>query len=132
MQRRNTKQRQTVLEAVQKKCGHMTADEIYTAVHKEDEHISRGTVYRNLQLLADDAQIRRIKMPNASDCYERNLKNHDHLICRSCGKIVDVGPIHMSIDKKVAAMSGYSEIKHSFLFSGICPSCQKKAAKKVK
>ena len=53
MERRNTRQRQLVLEAVQELCDHPTADEIYLRVREQDDHISRGTVYRNLHLLAD-------------------------------------------------------------------------------
>lgn len=129
MQRRNTKQRQIVLQEVQKKPGHFTADDIYARIHVNNAHISRGTIYRNLQLLADENQIRRIKMPNASDWYERNLENHDHLVCRECGRIVDVSSIHNTADEKVAKMSGFTNITHTFLFSGICPSCQEKEKK---
>jgi Fe2+ or Zn2+ uptake regulation protein len=117
---------------MQKRMGHFTADEIYLQIHAKDPHISRGTVYRNLQFLADDQQIRRIKMPNSSDMYERNLEDHDHMICRMCGKILDVGPIHSRVDQKVGKLSGYADIQHTFLFSGICPACQKKLKKQKK
>jgi Fur family ferric uptake transcriptional regulator/Fur family peroxide stress response transcriptional regulator len=132
MQRRNTKQRQIVLQQIQMHPGHFTAEEIYASIHETDPHISRGTVYRNLQLLADEEQIRRIQMPNASDCYERNLKDHDHLVCRICGKLVDVGPEDEEIDHKVGSMSHFSDVSHTFLFSGICPECQKKLKRKEK
>ncbi len=53
VQRRNTKQRKLVLDAVRQSYNHPTADEIYNAVREQDDRISRGTVYRNLNLLAD-------------------------------------------------------------------------------
>lgn len=126
MIRRNTKQRQAVLDVIQTHDRHYTADEVYAAVHQRDPHVSRGTVYRNLQILSDENQIRRIRMANASDRYEWNMKEHDHLICRECGKIVDVGPIQNEVDQAVTKMTGYAEIQHVFVFSGICPECQKK------
>lgn len=126
MIRRNTKQRQEVLDIIQKHNRHFTADEVYACIHKKDAHISRGTVYRNLQILTDEEQIRRIRMPNTSDRYEWNMQEHDHLLCRECGKIVDIGPIHNSVDKLVKKQSGYTEIQHTILFTGICPECQKK------
>lgn len=132
MQRRNTKQRKIVLDSIQKHMGHFTADEIYLRIHTEDPHISRATVYRNLQFLADEQQIRRVEMPNSSDMYERNLDDHDHMVCRICGAVMDVGPIHSRVDQKVEKISGFSDIQHTFLFSGICPACQKKLKKQKK
>lgn len=49
---RSTKQRQLILEAVEKRHDHPTADQIYLDVHAVDERISRGTVYRNLGILS--------------------------------------------------------------------------------
>jgi Fe2+ or Zn2+ uptake regulation protein len=49
-----------------------------------------------------------------------------------CGKILDVGPIHSRVDQKVGKLSGYADIQHTFLFSGICPACQKKLKKQKK
>ncbi len=130
MIRRNTKQRQAVLEVIQKNDKHFTADEVYACIHQKDARVSRGTVYRNLQILTEENQIRRIRMPNMSDRYEWNMKDHDHLLCRECGKLIDVGPIRSGADQMVTKMSDYADIHHVFLFSGICPECQKKAAKR--
>ena len=62
MQRRNTRQRRLVLEAVQSLAGaHPTADEVFVEARQHDEHLSRGTVYRNLALLSDEGCIRTLK-----------------------------------------------------------------------
>ena len=66
VQRRNTKQRKLVLDAVRQSYNHPTADEIYNAVREQDDKISRGTVYRNLNLLADAGEILSIKTPGGS------------------------------------------------------------------
>ena len=57
VQRRNTRQRKLVLDAVRQSYNHPTADEIYNVVRAQDDKISRGTVYRNLNLLADAGEI---------------------------------------------------------------------------
>ena len=61
--RRNSKQRQLVLEAVKARCDHPTADQIYLDVRAQDDKISRGTVYRNLGLLSDEGQISQVRVP---------------------------------------------------------------------
>ena len=66
VQRRNTKQRKLVLDAVRQSYNHPTADEIYNVVRAQDDKISRGTVYRNLNLLADAGEILSLKTPGGS------------------------------------------------------------------
>ena len=66
VQRRNTRQRKLVLDAVRQSYNHPTADEIYNVVRAQDDKISRGTVYRNLNLLADAGEILSIKTPGGS------------------------------------------------------------------
>lgn len=63
--RRNTRQRQLVLDAVRVRCDHPTAEDVYRDVHAIDEHVSRGTVYRNLNLLAETGVITTVKAPGA-------------------------------------------------------------------
>ena len=60
VQRRNTKQRKLVLDAVRQSYNHPTADEIYNVVRAQDDKISRGTVYRNLNLLADAGSVEKV------------------------------------------------------------------------
>ena len=67
MIRRNTIQRSLVYEAVNALQNHATADEIYEISVKEHPHISKGTVYRNLNQLAEDGEIRRVEVPGGPD-----------------------------------------------------------------
>ena len=54
MERRNTIQRDLVLEAVNTLKGHVTAEEVYSFIKKEHPNIGKGTVYRNLGILAEE------------------------------------------------------------------------------
>lgn len=89
VQRRNTRQRKLVLDAVRQSYNHPTADEIYNAVREQDDKISRGTVYRNLNLLADAGEILSIKTPGGSR-FDRTIEPHAHIICTSCSRVIDV------------------------------------------
>ena len=75
MQYRNTRQRKIVLEAVQEHHDHPSADQIYLEIRAKDPRISRGTVYRNLNILSEEGQITHVKVPGADryDCSGRRL-----------------------------------------------------------
>ena len=79
---RNSKQRQLILDAVTARCDHPTADQIYLDVRSKDDRISRGTVYRNLGILAENGNITNVKNPSA-DRYDSRLDRHYHLYCIS-------------------------------------------------
>lgn len=80
MQYRNTRQRKIVLEAVQEHHDHPSADQIYLEIRAKDPKISRGTVYRNLNILSEEGQITHVKVPGA-DRYDCRTDFHYHLIC---------------------------------------------------
>ena len=88
MQYRNTRQRKIVLEAVQEHHDHPSADQIYLEIRAKDPRISRGTVYRNLNILSEEGQITHVKVPGA-DRYDCRTDFHYHLICTDCGAVCD-------------------------------------------
>ncbi len=125
MIRRQTIQCSIVLEAVTKTMGHATADEIYDMIHKDYPNLSRATVYRNLNRLADEGQIRKILLPGSADCFERKCEPHYHVKCRSCGRIFDVDMPYMEdLESRIKDMHGFEITSHDIIFSGICPECR--------
>ena len=124
-QRRTTAQRQLVLDEVRSRRDHPSADDIYLSVRASDEHISRGTVYRNLNLLSDSGEIRHVKVPGC-DRYDYRCEPHYHIICTKCGKVCDVAlDYDKSADAVVSENSGFLIDRHITVFEGICPDCQK-------
>lgn len=112
VQRRNTKQRKLVLDAVRQSYNHPTADEIYNAVREQDDKISRGTVYRNLNLLADAGEILSIKTPGGSR-FDRTIEPHAHIICTSCSRVIDVPlPFDAQLDAKASEQIGWHVTLH--------------------
>ena len=129
MERRNTRQRQLVLEAVQGLCDHPTADEIYLRVREQDDHISRGTVYRNLHLLADTGEILSVKTPGG-ERFDRRMDHHAHLVCSECGTVIDV-PMSKQDDfcRQIERSTGYASVSTSTILTGVCPACQERLRK---
>lgn len=125
-QQRNTKQRQMVLDAVRARCDHPSADQIYHDVRSIDDRISRGTVYRNLNLLDRLGEVLRVKLQN-TDRFEGQLDKHYHLLCTECGVVCDVPlPYHSYMDKQAADKTGYTIERHRAVFEGLCPDCRHK------
>ena len=122
--RRNTNQRRLVLDAVRSRCDHPTAEEIYLAVHALNERVSRGTVYRNLNLLAENGEITRVKMPDC-DRYDLRTDAHYHLLCSRCNALADVPQLYNAdFDEHLGSATGYRALRHRITFEGICPVCQ--------
>lgn len=123
-QTRNTRQRLLVLDAVQARHDHPTADDIYLDVRARDGRISRGTVYRNLGLLARTGEILQVKVP-AADRFDSRLDLHYHLLCTRCGSLADVSlPYQEELDQRLSEASGYQITRHRTVFEGVCPACQ--------
>ena len=124
-QKRNTKQRQLVLEAVRSRCDHPSADEIYLSVREEDDKISRGTVYRNLNILAEDDEILHVRVP-AADRYDLRTDRHYHMFCTGCGAVCDAPVAYNESYDDMAESSGFKIERHRMIFEGLCPECIKK------
>lgn len=122
---RHTIQRDLVLQAVQALRNHPTADEIYAYIHTRHPSVSRGTVYRNLGLLAQQGQILRVTHLDAADRFDFNFAPHHHFLCNSCGSVFDVQlPFQDSLLQQVKNTEGFLFQACHVSFSGLCPTCQ--------
>jgi Fur family transcriptional regulator, stress-responsive regulator len=119
-----TAQRLAVLQAVSDQ-PHRTAAEIAAAVRAEIGAISTQAVYDALATLAEKGIVRRIQPAGSSARYEDRVHdNHHHLICRVCGRTVDVA---CAIGEKpcltAAEDSGYEIDEAEVIYWGRCPEC---------
>ena len=89
MEKRNTIQKQLVLDAVFRLANHPTAEEVYAEVARSHPTVSKATVYRNLGSLSEDGLLRHIKMPGGADRFDHMLLEHHHIICTRCGCFAD-------------------------------------------
>jgi Fe2+ or Zn2+ uptake regulation protein len=125
-----TAQRLAVLRAISRR-PHCTADEIAEEARADIGAISRQAVYDTLGILVDKGVIRRIQPAHSPALYEDRVgDNHHHVICRSCGKTVDVecavGEAQCLAD---ASASGFQIDHAEVIFWGTCPECLAKSAK---
>jgi Fur family ferric uptake transcriptional regulator len=119
-----TAQRLAVLAAVARR-PHSTADDIAKAVRAEIGVISRQAVYDALGTLAEKGLIRRIQPGGSPARYEdRTGDNHHHLICRCCGRMVDVDcAVGAAPCLKPADDEGYEIDEAEVIYWGRCPEC---------
>lgn len=128
MERRNTIQREMVLKAVRELKGHVTADEVFEQVRKENPSVGKGTVYRNLGILAESGEIRKVEIPDGPDRFDFTLEEHYHVLCVGCNQVFDVDmDVITDLTDRIRNMNGMKFLSHDILFKGICPECQKKA-----
>ena len=122
---RNTIQRDIVLKVVHQLCGqHPNADDIYQIVHETHPTISRGTVYRNLNMLSDLGLIVKVSMENGADRFDGLLHHHAHFECRQCHRIFDV-PLEKVTYPDSMTSNGFIVEGDAVLFKGLCPECAK-------
>jgi Fe2+ or Zn2+ uptake regulation protein len=119
-----TAQRLAVLRAVAIR-PHCTADDIAEDVRAEIGTISRQAVYDALRLLVDKGLIRRIQPAGSPALYEDRVgDNHHHVICRTCGKTVDVEcAVGEAPCLTAAADLGYQIDETEVTYWGTCPAC---------
>lgn len=86
---RNTRQKELILDIINKSYSHPNAYDIYLECRKIIPNISLGTVYRNLNTLVNTNTIQKIKSNDNIDRYDK-IKNHSHFICIKCNKIIDI------------------------------------------
>ncbi len=122
---RNTIQAALVLEAVNKLQSHATADEVYQEIVREHPHISRGTVYRNLNRLAQAGEIRKIELSGGADRFDHLCHDHCHVRCEKCGRVFDVDMEFVSgLEKNIRDPHGFQFTGYDIIFRGICPVCR--------
>lgn len=119
-----SRQRQAILDYLYSTTEHPTAETVYTNVRIHYPNVSLGTVYRNLNLLADEGEILRLTCGDGSDRFDGNPKPHYHVLCTGCGKVLDLNIEPLNHIDVLAAAGFEGTIKgHTVLFHGLCNGC---------
>jgi len=126
MLRRDSRQREIILNLLRHTDTHPTADWIYDEVRKVLPKISKGTVYRNLNILQDMGEISALSLSGTATRYEGRQENHYHFRCEKCGKVFDLDePVNKQLNDKVAKRTGFRVSYHRLEFRGLCKDCQR-------
>jgi Fur family transcriptional regulator, peroxide stress response regulator len=122
-----TKQRQSVLQVIRESDKHLTANEVFEDARRLLPGISFATVYNSLRYLKNEGLIGEIRLGTDANLYDRKLTRHDHAICTSCGKLVDIEMEHpQELVKLAARITKFKPESLEFTLRGICPECTSK------
>jgi len=120
-----SRQRELILHTVQQSEEHLTAEKVYERLKPENTTLSLGTVYRNLNLLAEQGTLCRIPVPGGADVFDRNNDGHQHIICRCCGSVMDWHiPQMEELDRYLGELTGFAVDRYDFIAWGTCKNCQ--------
>ena len=121
---KHSKQREAIKAFLASTTEHPTADRVYTYVKEEFPNISLGTVYRNLNLLAELGEVVKITTPDGADRFDGCTKPHYHVLCTKCGKLINLEITNQMPFDEMAEKHFNGEIhSHDAMFFGICEKC---------
>ena len=119
-----SRQREAIKKQLMQRNDHPTADMVYTDIRKEYPNISLGTVYRNLALLSELGEIKRLVTGDGPDRFDADTSPHNHFICRKCHAVLDMDMEDISEIKERAEQNFNGVIEsYSVNFYGICEHC---------
>ncbi len=121
---KHSRQRESIKTFLQARHDHPTADLVYSCIREEFPNISLGTVYRNLNLLVDLGEVRKLTFGDGKDHFDWDTSPHYHFICDHCGAVIDlpIGPF-----AEAEACNGICSVGeitgHTVYFRGTCQEC---------
>lgn len=130
-EQRVTKQRLAVSAALDELDDFVSTQELYRILQNQGVSVSLATAYRILQSLADDGLVDVLRNGEGEAVYRRCAVtgHHHHLLCRSCGKAVEVeAPAVETWAARTAKDHGYTDVAHTVEIFGLCPDCTARKA----
>ncbi len=126
MSLKRSRQRDMIKAFLMGRKDHPTADVVYMNVRKNNPNISLGTVYRNLTLLSELGEIRRLRLGDGVDHYDADTSPHYHFVCEECGSVIDLEMDSLEKITEIAGAGFDGKIAgHVTYFYGICGNCVK-------
>lgn len=128
-----SRQREAVLNYLRSTTSHPTAEMIYMVIREEFPRVSLGTIYRNLNLLAEQGEILRLRCGDGVEHYDAVTEPHNHFICRECGSVMDLQMASIDSIDRAAEQNFSGKIEgHEVYFYGSCNNCLSKNKNKNK
>ena len=120
-----SRQREVIKEYLMSTKEHPTADTVYMHIREQNPNISLGTVYRNLNLLTELGEIKKITCGDGCDRFDATTEQHYHVICNKCKRVfdLDMEPIK-DIDQTAEKVFDGKIEGHSIIFNGLCEKCK--------
>jgi Fe2+ or Zn2+ uptake regulation protein len=122
---RRTRQLDAVLDVVRVARDHPTADQVHDRVRLSVPRVSLGTVYRNLEKLAADGDVRVLHLAGRQSRFDGMTTDHDHFVCDACGGVSDLAAIaRPPAGHTRLSAEGYEVRTQTQTFFGTCPGCR--------
>lgn len=117
-----TPQRQAIFSVLFDNHVHPTAEAVHAEIIKDLPMVSLRTVYQTLNDLTAMGELGHIHVGTGSTRFDPNVEPHHHLVCDSCGRVVDVaaGP---AIDVSPGTHDGFTVTRTEIVFRGLCATC---------
>jgi Fur family ferric uptake transcriptional regulator len=124
---KSTAQRDTIAKVFLDTQRHISVEELYFEVKRRNPRIGYATVYRTIKLLTECGLAVERHFRDGEARYESAQKrHHDHLICESCGRIVEFEEARIeSLQEEIAKRLGFRFTGHKMELYGVCRECQK-------
>ena len=132
VKRRSTWQRSAIVDLLERSQVFLSAQQIHAELEEEGTKVGLATVYRNLQSLAEEDLVDTVRSDDGEALYRlcTNEGHHHHLVCRSCGKAVEIaGSLFENWVHDIAVANGFTKVEHVAEFFGLCNDCSQKQAK---
>lgn len=124
---KSSKQRDLIMNYMKTIHGHVTPEQIFNDLNANGTKISLATVYRNLNILCDMHEIKKIAHPIDGYQYDKTCKPHYHLHCTVCDKILDLDiPYRENFNEEIEKATGLPIVTHDMMVEGICKDCLEK------
>ena len=123
--RRPTRQQAAVAELLGRSNDFTSAQTVHARLREAGEGVGLATVYRTLQAMVEAGAVDVLRTDDGEAVYRAcSTHHHHHLVCRSCGKTVEVeGPAVETWSDRVAQEHGFTEVTHSLEIFGTCADC---------
>ncbi|NUU22806.1 MAG: transcriptional repressor [Streptomycetaceae bacterium] len=122
---RSTRQRTAVSSLLDEVEDFRSAQDLHDLLKQRGESVGLTTVYRTLQSLADAGEVDVLRTQDGESVYRRcSQGHHHHLVCRACGRTVEVeGPAVERWAGRIAAEHGFTDVSHELEIFGTCGPC---------
>ena len=124
---RVTPERMHLFREIYSQHGHLDADALLKSIKTRGLKISRATLYRNLDLLAEFGFVKKYRLGGNRYVYDHVHagQRHDHLVCANCGRVAEfVSPAIEAMQREICRAHGFDPDEHTLQIHGRCLECK--------
>ena len=113
-------------------CEHPTANMVYEQLKTDMPRLSLGTVYRNLNQLADAGRLKKIPLADGSCRFDKTKEAHSHIVCEMCGAVADVHlPSFQALEEAIETETDFELKSYDVVLRGVCQRCRQVSEQNV-